>query len=54
MGCEDGFAPQGAECGRFVLYITRHFSITTCASFNEWKISPFKHSSRNFPLKLSQ
>ena len=24
-----------AECGRLVLYSTRHFSITICASFSE-------------------
>jgi len=28
-------APRSAECGRFVLYSIRHFSITICASFSE-------------------
>ena len=48
IGCEIGFGgtkglrAAGAgglqpsdECGRSVLYTTRHFSITICASFNE-------------------
>ena len=48
-----GLQPS-AKCGRMVLYSIRHHSITICASFSEQKISPFKHSSRIFPLKLSQ
>ncbi len=39
-----------AECGRIVLYTTRHFSITICASLK----NPVQTFIRSFPLKLSQ
>jgi hypothetical protein len=36
-----------------VVYSTRHLSVRICASCSEEKISPFKNSSRSFPLTLS-
>jgi len=43
--CEIEFGATSAEWGRLVLYSTRPFSITICASVSEQKISAFKHSS---------
>ena len=40
-----------ALCGRSVLYSLRHLSINTFASNNVSNISPFRSSSRSFPLK---
>src|SRR5687767_7646259 len=42
-----------ALCVRSSLYSLRQASITTCASCTVRNQCSFKHSSRNFPLKLS-
>jgi hypothetical protein len=34
-GAGAGGLQPSAECGRLVLYFTRHFSITICAFFSE-------------------
>ena len=48
----DGLYPSEL-CGRIVLYSLLHFSVSSCTSANEWKISLLSSSSRNFLLKLS-